>query len=189
MRVRLAAFLLLSTLALPGCFGWDDGTEGTTDPPTTPNAPVDETDNAVFYVMFEASEESTIEVPFPTLDSCRGPEQWMAGNLTGDAVATVHAADEGRDGPVLSLTGNGSVEWTSQISPGPPCQTLRHDPWSIEPDPEGTTTEMRIKAGVVQHAMVVVRLVRGGCGNATMYEGSPGGAWTPLDGHDTPVGC
>src|SRR5688572_27397225 len=108
MRLQAAPLLVLA-LALPGCFGWGGGDDGQGVGPTS-NPPVDEDDNAVFYVLFEASEESTIEVPFPTLDSCRAPEQWMGGTLTGDAVAAVRAADEGREGPVLALTGNGSVE-------------------------------------------------------------------------------
>lgn len=187
LRPALAAGLLLA-LALAGCSGDGNGGGSTTSTSDEP-APPPEEDNGVFHVTFEADGEATLEVPFPSLDSCRTPEHWMGGDQTGNAQAVVREAADGRTGPVLALTGSGSVSWSSQIPPGDQCQTLRYDPWSTEPEAPDGTAEARVSAGTVGHAMVLVRLVRETCGNATLYEGTPGPGWTALPGRSLPVSC
>ena len=159
---------------------------------TAPPPPED--DNAVFIVSFEAAGESTLEVPFPTIDSCRSPEDWMAGTVAKEnATAEVRDVSGNRTGRVIAVTGQGKVTWSSQITPGPRCETLRHDPWTIDPDPEGedrgNAVEVRASDWMPAQATVMVRLVRDHCGNATMYQGIPGNDWGPLEGRTMPASC
>jgi hypothetical protein len=184
---------LLSGLSLSGCYdthrpgdGGDGGGDG--DGPT----PEPESDTGVLQVLFQATGPTTLEVPFPTLDSCRGPQDWMAGqpsvdgarhdlgNITGDRTGSVL---------VLTAVASGPVSWMVQIPLGPACQTLRYDPWSIDPDPEGETVDVRVTEGEASSVSVLVRRVRDGSGEATMYEGNvTAGTWTPLPGRTIPVG-
>jgi hypothetical protein len=198
MRPPTAAPLLLAlAVALAGCSmdtGRPDGPTGTGDggQPTVTAEP--EPDGAVFQVAFRAGGEAALEVPFPHLDACLQPEHWMNGTAgVQGAVPELRDAGEGRTGRVLVLRaqGAGEVQWQSQVplADHPRCETLRYDPWSVDPDPEGESVEVRA-SGDVAELTVLARWVRGGCGNATLYEGAPsGGGWSALAGRTIPAGC
>jgi hypothetical protein len=153
-----------------------------------------EEDNAVLQVAFHANASAALEVPFPHLDSCLQPEHWMNGTLKAEgAVPEMRDATPDRTGRVLALSapGAGDVQWQSQLSLGghPQCQTFRYDPWSTEPDPQGEAVDVRA-SGDVSRLSILVRWVRGGCGNATLYEGvAAPGAWSTLAGRTIPAGC
>lgn len=196
--MRAFAFLVLLAAGLAGCFGGDSGEDGDGD---------NDTDGPPRW--------ATVEVPFPTMDSCRSPQDWMAGTAPADAEqgsAVFHvsfdsggpsgddttaelrqvggnstAADD-RSGWVLAVSGHGSVAWSSHIELGPACNTLRYDPWTIDPDAENGTVEVRVTDGSVTHASVTVRRVRDGCGEANLYEGAPTADWSPLEGRSVAVG-
>jgi hypothetical protein len=184
-----AALALASLLLLAGCFGGSNGgTSGDTS--STDPTPEPEDDNGVLYVTFEADAPSTLEVPFPTLDSCRSPQDWMAGDVTAaNATAELRDAGDGRTGKIVAITGQGRVSWSSQIELGPPCQTFRYDPWSIDPDADDGAVEVRLASGSIPHASVLVRSVRETCGNATLYDGVPGAEWSAFAGNTIPVSC
>jgi hypothetical protein len=81
-------------------------------------------------------------------------------------------------------------EWSVQIELGPECQTFRYDPWSIDPDADNGTVEVRVTEGEVSLVTVLVRRVRDGTGEAVLYEGTPSGdGWTALAEKTTfPIG-
>lgn len=189
--MRLAPLALLAVaFSSAGCFGGagdGSGSGGTTTVADTPRP--EEDDSGVFHVQFDAQGEATLEIPFPTLDTCRTPEHWMGGNLTTNGQAVVREATDGRAGPVLALTGAGSVAWSSQIVLGDVCNTLGYDPWTTDPDPEGEAVEARVTAGSVTAASAVVRIARSNCLDAVFYEGQPVGAWTALAGRGGPEPC
>lgn len=193
MRATLA-FPLLLAAALAGCgdthrppadHGGDGGPTGTVAP---------EPDSAVFQVAFRASAGATVEVPFPHLDACVQPGDWMNGTAEAQGVVpALRDASEGRTGRVLELTAPaaGEAQWESRLdlAAHPPCQTLRFDPWSTEPEPQGDSVDV-LARGEVSELTVLVRLVRGGCGNATLHEGTAqDGSWSTLAGRTIPAGC
>src|SRR5688500_13406725 len=121
MKAVLALGLFLAATALAGCSvdthrpgDASDGTPedsgpGATAPPSEP-----EEDTGVLHVAFEAVGPATLEVPFPTLDSCRAPEDWMGGGPTvSGAVPELRNVTGDRAGGVLALAapGQGSVSW------------------------------------------------------------------------------
>ena len=188
MRAILLVAMLCG-LALAGCYDTRrPDAQGSDDGPT----PEAEGDTGVLQVLFEATGQATLEVPFPTLDSCRSPEDWLSGEPTlQGARQELRNATGDRSGAVLALTAvaSGPVSWMVQIPLGPACQTFRYDPWSIDPDPEGETVDVRVTEGSVSSLSVLVRRVRGGSGEATMYEGDvTAGDWTSLPGRTVPVG-
>ena len=188
--MRVLPALLLATLALAGCAGDDAPAPTTTTTTTSLPPPEPEADNAVFLVMFDSEGPATVEVPFPTIDSCRAPPHWMEGNVSaqGATVALGNASD-GRNGFVLQVSGSGRVSWSSQITPGDRCLPFRYDPWTIDPDPEGETVDVRATQGTPTNVSVLVRLVRDTCGNATLYEGPLSSSWSPLTGRSLPTSC
>ncbi|HJQ94023.1 MAG TPA: hypothetical protein VJ874_07060 [Candidatus Thermoplasmatota archaeon] len=202
MRSLLVAGLLLS-LATAGCSyetgrpddsgggggdgGGGDGNGSDDGPPPEP-----ESDSGVLDITIESDGTATLEVPFPTLDSCRSPEDWMAGGASVEgAVPELRDATGDRSGRVLALsTRSERAEWSVQIPLGPPCATFRHDPWSIDPDAENGTVEVQVTEGSVSMVTVLVRRVRDGSGEAVFYEGAPSGSgWTALPEKTTvPIG-
>jgi hypothetical protein len=189
MRATLL-LALLGSLSFAGCYDThrpdDDGLDD--DGPT----PEPEGDTGVLQVLFDSAGQTTLEVPFPTLDSCRTPEDWLAGEPTVQgARQELRNATGERTGRVLALTAMapGTVSWMVQIPLGPACQTLRFDPWSVEPDPEAETVEVRATDGDATHVSVLVRRVRDGSGEATNHQGNAtAGGWTALPGRTVPVG-
>ncbi len=179
--MRTVVAFLLSTAALSsGCF---DG-KGSDGSPS-------EADNGVFHISFQASGPATLEVPFPTLESCQAPTEWMDGDVEAEnATVEMRDASDGRTGQVVAVTGEGRVFWSVQIDLKDPCQPLRFDPWSIDPDVEGDYVEVRSSAGAPAEPTVLVRWVRSGCVYATLYEGEPAPAqWSSLHGRTIPVSC
>ena len=205
MRGLLVAGLLLS-LVLSGCSfethrpEESDGAEGDGDGGAgdggngsgTQPASGDEGDSGVLDITIESDGAAVLEVPFPTLDSCRSPEHWMEGGASVDgAVPELRDAGGDRTGRVLALsTRSERAEWSVQIPLGDACQTLRYDPWSIDPDADNGTVEVRVAEGSVSLVTVLVRRVRDGSGEAVMYEGTPSGdGWTALPEKATiPIG-
>ena len=203
MRALLVA-VLLSSLVLSGCSyktgrpddsgdggdgagNGDGGDNGSDGPP-----PTEEEDSGVLNIVVESNGAAVIEVPFPTLDSCRAPEDWMAGeaNVEG-AVPELRDATGDRTGRVLALSLRDTrAEFSVQIPLGDACQTLRYDPWSIDPDAEDGAAEVHVTEGDVSLVTVLVRRVRDGSGEAVMYEGTPPrGEWTALpEKANVPVG-
>ncbi len=181
MRSLLVAGFLVS-FVLAGC-SFDthrpDAPGTTTSEPT----PEPEEDNGVLDVTVESDGAATVEVPFPHVDSCRAPEDWMAGEPSVTSAVTVLRNVTGdRTGRVLALATQAErAEWSVQIPLGPACQTLRFDPWSIDPDRDDGAVEVRVTEGDVSLVTVLVRRVRDGSGEATLYEGQPvGNGWTAL---------
>jgi hypothetical protein len=191
MRRSLPASSLVALVLLAGCSGGGTGDGGptTSQEPSEPLPP--EEDNGVFHVAFTADSPATLEVPFPHLDSCMAPQDWMAGNVTfAGGTAELRNATDGRTGHVLALSGQGQVSWSSQAALKPVCNTLRYDPWSVDPDPADGTVDVRAAEGTVTAPSVLVRWVRDNCGNATLYEGEAGSGWSSLQGRVIPVaGC
>lgn len=195
MRSAILALLLMS-LAVAGCSvdthrpddedegndggGGGDGGEGGDGDGGPPPEP--EHDNGVLDVALASDGNAVVEVPFPTLDSCRSPQDWMAGNASVEgAVPELRDVTGERSGKVLALTTMGTrSEWSAQIPLGPACNTLRYDPWSIDPDADNGTVEVRVE-GQVTFLTVLVRWVRDGAGEYVLYEGQPSaGGWTAL---------
>ncbi|MEA3165939.1 MAG: hypothetical protein QOJ26_808 [Thermoplasmata archaeon] len=197
MRVLFAAGLFLS-LALAGCSidthrpKGDDGGDGgaTTTSPDGSSGGTEE-DSGVLDIVFESNAPATIEVPFPTLDSCRSPEAWMEGEPSlQNAVPELLQVDGERNGRVLSLESQepGRAEFSVQIPLGPACQTFRYDPWTIDPDRDDGAAEVRVTQGELSSLTVLVRRVRDGTGEAVLYEGHPtGSGWTALEGRTVSV--
>jgi hypothetical protein len=195
MRGPLPVALLLLATVLAGCSGGSHrppaGDAGD-DPSASPLEP--EEDNAVFQVEFTVPDAATVEVPFPHLESCLQPEHWLNGTTeVSGAVPELRDASEGRSGRVLSLAaqGGGKVRWSSQVdlADHPTCQNVRADPWSTDPDPTDNSVEVRVTQGSASGISLLARWVRGGCGQATLYEGEPGQGWTALEGRTIPAGC
>jgi hypothetical protein len=202
MRFIVAA-VCLTTLALSGCSvdthrpddGDDagsgnggDGADGSDDGPTAEP----EDDSGVLDITIESDGAAVVEVPFPTLDSCRSPQAWMEGGASVEgAVPELRDPTGDRTGKVLALTTMAErAEWSVQIELGPVCNTLRYDPWSIDPDADNGTVEVHVTQGEVSLVTVLVRRVRDGSGEAVMYEGTPAGDdWTFLPEKTTvPIG-
>jgi hypothetical protein len=191
MRAALALPLLLA-VALAGC-----SVDTHRPPASTSQGPIPsaepEPDGAVLQVAFRANATVTVEVPFPHMDSCLQPEHWMNGTTRADgAVPELREASGERSGRVLALAapGAGDVQWQAEVplAEHPPCQTLRYDPWSTEPDPQDGTVDVRAD-GDASGITVLVRWVRGGCGNATLYEGAAtADGWSALPGRTIPAG-
>lgn len=193
MRAALAAAILLA-VALAGCSTETHRPDPTTTGPSeTGSPPPREPDSGVFQVDFESDAPATLEVPFPHLDACLQPEDWMNGTASSaNAVPEVRDASGGRTGRVLAVSGQGAVHWAVQVNltGRPPCQPIRHDPWSVDPDPADGTVDVRVADGSVVHAAVLVRWIRSGCGEATLYDGRPAGdSWSALSGTTIPAGC
>lgn len=181
MRDSLLVGLVVS-LAFAGCTVETHRPDGTATPTPEPTSGP-EGDSGVLDVTVESDGAATLEVPFPNLDSCRSPEDWMGAepSVTG-AVPDLRDATGNRSGRVLVLqTRAERAEWSVQIPLGPACQTFRHDPWSIDPDLDDGRVEVHVTAGDVSLVTVLVRRVRDGAGEATLFEGEPAvGAWTAL---------
>jgi hypothetical protein len=144
-------------------------------------------------VTFESSAPAEVQVPFPHLDMCLQPTDWMSAPATAsNSTARVLDASDGRTGQVLAVRGTGRVSWAVQLNTTghSTCQTFRADPWSIDPDPQDTTVDVRVAEGTVSAASLLVRWVRDGCGDATLYDGTPpSGSWSRLEGRTVPAGC
>jgi hypothetical protein len=189
-----AVLLVLLSLALAGCSvdthrpkdgddGSSSGDGGDGDSSDDGSSAGPEEDSAVFQVTVSSDGAAVVEVPFPTLDSCRSPEHWMEGQPSVQgAIPELREVTGDRTGKVLALSTRAQeAEWWVQIAPGPTCQTFRYDPWSIEPDADNGTLEVRVTQGQVANVTVLVRQVRDGVGHATRYEGTPSGnGWTAL---------
>jgi hypothetical protein len=191
MRSVLAVVLFVS-LALAGCSidtHRPDPTTSSGPEPATPSEP--EGDSGVLDIVFESGATATVQVPFPTLDSCRSPEDWMGGEPTlQNTRPELLQVDGDRSGRVLSLASQepGRAEFSVQIELGPACQTFRYDPWTIDPDRDDGSVEVRVTQGEVSSLTVLVRRVRDGAGEAALYEGNPTGTdWTALEGRSVPV--
>ncbi|MFA5944258.1 MAG: hypothetical protein WC876_07325 [Candidatus Thermoplasmatota archaeon] len=177
--VPLAALLLGVLLA--GCTF--DTHRPTTVTPTPEPTPEPEGDSGVMDVTIESDGSAVVEIPFSHLDSCRSAEDWMAGQASVEgAVPDLRNATGNRTGRVLVLATRAErAEWSVQIPLGPACQTFRYDPWSIDPDRDDGTVEVRVTQGDVSLVTVLVRRFRDGAGEATLYEGQPtDNAWTAL---------
>src|SRR5688572_95791 len=126
MKALLALGVLLAATALAGCSvdthrpdgSGSPGTESdeSSGPPAQP-----EEDSGVLDITVESDGAATLEVPFPSLDSCRAPEDWMGGEPSVQgAVPDLRNATGGRSGRVLVLsTVSETSEWSVQIPLGP----------------------------------------------------------------------
>jgi len=181
------AWLVLALVALAGCGQTYRPAATPSDTSSQATVPP-EADNAVLEVDVSAAGTTTVEVPLPHLDTCLQPAEWLAGHGTArNATAALRSIDRGQ---VVAVTTTAGGSWSVQINTTgrPTCETFRYDPWSIDPDVNETQVEVRATQGEVAHASVLVRWVRGGCGQATMYDGTPAAGWTTLDGRTIPAG-
>jgi hypothetical protein len=188
-RLACAASLLLAAVLAAGCATHRPATAGADAP-----SPTYEADSAVLDVEFSAAGggSAVLEVPLPRLDMCLQPQEWMNGTPTArGASAALRQSDRGA---VVAVTGSGNASWAVQLATQgrQTCAEFRTDPWSTDPDPGNGTVEVYLDpgAGPVGHASVLVRWIRNGCGEATLYDGVPEpGIWTALAGRTIPAGC
>lgn len=186
--MKAASLAALLVVALAGCSEGDDGPGP--DAPKPSSSPPPEGDNGVLYVEFQSDGPATLEVPFPSLDSCLTPQAWMAGHISAtNATAHLRNATDGRTGHVVAISGQGHVTWSAQVELGSRCQPFRYDPWSVDPDPADGVLDVRLASGPVAHASVLARMCRDGGGSATLYDGEPGTSWSQLQGRTIPVTC
>ena len=192
----LALAALLLSLAVAGCSyetGRPDDSPSPGDGTTTGDGDGSDDNSGVLSISFEATGPATLEVPFPSLDSCQAPEDWMGSEPTVQgAIPELRNATGDRTGRILALTAPaaGSVSWMAKIQLRPQCQTLRFDPWSVEPDEQDGALVVHLVDGEVTGLMVLVRQVRDCSGEAALWEGNATlGAWSRLEGRTAPAGC
>jgi hypothetical protein len=181
---NLLLVAVVASLALAGCSYKTGRPGGSVDTGTSAPPPEPEDDSGVLAIAFHSEGPATIEVPLPSLDSCRAADAWMEGEVSAQGASVeLRDATAGRHGRVLAVTGQGDVSWSTQIELGPVCNNIRYDPWSIDPDANGTAVEVRVAEGEVSGPSVLVRRVRDDCIEATLYEGEvAGNDWTALEG-------
>ncbi|MEA3191105.1 MAG: hypothetical protein QOD77_1687 [Thermoplasmata archaeon] len=174
--MRLLAMLAVAALLLAGCSG--DGPSSSTAPGTgrgtatgTSTATSSDDDGAEGIFLVTVDGPLDVGVPLPHLDRCMAPQDWAAGAATA-VNATWRLLTVNR-GTLLQVTATGPaiVHLKADLSGKPKCQTLRYDPWSIDPDPADGTVEVQAGQGSA-HMAVVVHVVDGRCTTVTAYNGT-----------------
>lgn len=175
----LRAAALVAGLLLAGCLGagepdppipGDPSTvsASTTTGPGEPGACCITSEWVRFRIDIASPGPFAIAVPFPHLDWCLGPDAWLVGTRTLDGVGNAEWREIDR-GDVLWVDGDGGPaafhELTLNVTMRGRCQTLRYDPWSIEPDLANGTAEA---FGASQRGRILT-----GYGNATTTEDTP----------------
>lgn len=205
MRLLLAVMVLM---LLSGCFRLDpslDGnqypdTGGETTAPATATATSSPTcdgfggpncdpprRSATLYLHADDVAAFTLDVPFPHLDRCFSQEDWRAGIQPGPAGNL--SLVEGERGGVLRLTGSGDLERSARVwlDDKPPCQTLRYDPWSSEPDPADGTLDLRASGSANVRVVLSVSKEDPYCWGWTSFEGAVASGWTTLTAQESMV--
>ncbi|HUR61823.1 MAG TPA: hypothetical protein VM286_05600 [Candidatus Thermoplasmatota archaeon] len=119
----------------------------------------------------------SVGVPLPHGSWCLQPEQWVLRGDADNAVAELRQADRGT---VMWITAHGSshIGWRINVTDVPACQPIRHDPWSIEPDPADGRVEVQAEGAA--RITVAVSEPDGACAPVTHYAGNVTAGWTPL---------
>lgn len=189
--MRIATSVLVIAV-LAGCFGppHPEGnattTRTTTAPPTDINCPPVCFEGHELRLMVDVGGNGAVGIPFPHGAWCLQPEDW---NVTSsdESTAEVRMSDRGQVLWVQNL-GHGTAKAVIDVKDRATCQTLRYDPWSIEPDPADGTLDVNATAAGLD-VEVQVQDVDGACFNATVYRGSTVTGWTTFEGLVTGLRC
>lgn len=121
-----------------------------------------------------------VGVPFPHGAWCLQPDQWSQQAPAHNATAGLRDAGAGRSGTVLwvASSGQGSVQWSVDVTNRSTCATFRYDPWSIDPDPADGTLD--VQADGASPVIVYVGDEHGPCTTYTQYNGTTAAGWSTL---------
>lgn len=173
----LSLALLLAGCTEPydkeGSTGGDGGTGGGQCTPGVDGCPCPEdsqagaggcesVDSILFDVQMTGSGSYEVGVPYPHGSWCLSGDDWLDGMQETKALDEYAVRDVDR-GNVLWLKGRDESKFTARIDLNNKtvCNTLRADPWSIDPDPAEDTLEVQSQQAV--NFTVFVRTVHGPC--------------------------
>jgi hypothetical protein len=136
-------------------------------------------DSMLLDIQVSASGPYEVGVPFPHGSWCLTGDDWLEGMQETKNLEehTVRDVDRGK---VLWLKGRDDSRYVSRVDLGnrTECQTLRYDPWSIDPDPaEGTVDVTSEQAATFT---VYLRTARGACVDLRQYGGEGSGGWITI---------
>jgi hypothetical protein len=190
--MRVAAIALVPLLVLAaGCLqpeGNDPptGTASDSATPTGAMCPPTCFEGHEVRLVVDVSGAGGVGVPFPHGAWCLQPSEWNL-TISGGASAELRQVDRGT---VLWVdnVGQGAVQASIDVKGRATCQTLRYDPWSIEPDPAEDTVDVTSDV-IGLDVEVQVQDVDGSCFNATVYRGDTRDGWATLQGQTTGTAC
>jgi hypothetical protein len=205
MRRGLPLVLLVAAFVSAGCtepYEKQDGGVGD-DPPCTPGVdgcpcPLDMrqvgdrceyVDSILLDVQMTGTGFYAVGVPYPHGLWCLTGDDWLDGMQETQKLDSHSVRDVDR-GKILWLEGRDTSRFTATVEVGnrTECQTLRYDPWSIDPDPAEDTIEVHSDQAV--QFTIYVRTARGVCDDpqadaqqvvrVQMFEGDASGGWSTL---------
>lgn len=139
----------------------------------------DSVDSILIDVHAVGQGSTEVGVPFPHGAWCLTGDDWLEGMQETRSLEefSVRGVDRGQ---VLWLQGRDDSRFVSRVdvTNRTPCETLRYDPWSIDPDPAEATVEVTSQDAV--SFTIYVRTARGGCVDLRQYAGDADGGWTTL---------
>lgn len=205
MHRSLPILLVAAAMAFAGCtepyFQGDDEDGG--EPTCTPGVdgcpcPLDMRqvgdrceayDSILLDIQMTGTGAYAVGVPYPHGLWCLTGDDWLEGMQETQKLDSHSVRDVDR-GKVLWLEGHDASKFTASIdvSNRSECQTLREDPWSIDPDPAEDTVEVHSEQAV--KFTIYVRTARGVCDDpeadaqqvvrVQMFEGEASGGWSTL---------
>lgn len=206
MRQAPSLVLVVVTLVLAGCtepYDKEDDASGE-EPDCTPGidgcpCPEDtrlgeggcqSVNSILFDIHLAGTDTYEVGVPFPHGAWCLTGDDWLEGMQETKSLEEYSVRDVER-GKVLWLQGRGEdsrfvarVDVTNRTE----CQTLRYDPWSVDPDAAEGTMEATSEALV--NFTVYVRTARGGCVDLRQYMAEVSGGWQTLpETFNNDAGC
>ena len=196
MRPALPLLLVTAALVLAGCTkpydkeGDSDGdgvadctpgVDGCPCPPDTRQgtAGCEDVDSLLFDIQASGQGAFEVGVPFPHGAWCLTGDDWLEGMQETKSLEEYTVRDVER-GKVLWLKGHDDSRFVSRVdlSNRTECQTLRYDPWSIDPDPADDKIEVSSEQAVT--FTIYMRTARSACVDLRQYAGEASGGWTTL---------
>jgi hypothetical protein len=147
-------------------------------------------DSILFDIQMSGSGSYEVGVPFPHGAWCLTGDDWLEGMQETKALEEFTVRDVDR-GKVLWLKGRDTSKYTARIELNnrTECNTLRADPWSVDPDPAEDTLDVQSQQGVT--FTIFVRTVHGPCDDneaadqprsvrVQQFEGEASGGWATI---------
>lgn len=196
MRPALPLLLVTAALVLAGCTKPYDkdggaasgdgaqctsGVDGCPCPEDTRQGAdgCDPVDSILFDIQVTGEGTYEVGVPYPHGAWCLTSDDWLEG-MQETKNLEEHSARDVERGKVLWLQGRDDARFVSRIdlSNRTECQTLRYDPWSIDPDPAEGSLEATSEDAVT--FTIYLRTARGACVDLRQYGGAASGGWSTL---------